>query len=332
MPYKNPEDKKANSAKYRENNREEINARNRIYYEENREKINEKEKIRRERDKDKIKERQAKWYQENIEQERERRARTYEENAEEIKAKNKTYCHAIVNCAMAMLMARVITDDKLWHTYCQKKRARNATTRYPFSVDFTDDLFFEKMKDGCFYCGDLATTIDRLDSSLGHTPDNCVGCCWPCNFSKGNGDPNSFVRKAYFRARGRYFDDIEAIWSDNIKTPFISDAKSKSKRQKRPFALTQDEWDVLTIGNCAYCHRSRPENKWFGVDRVIPTDGYTPDNTVSCCHDCNNDKGELFVEDMKKRNDKIAKRLESGMLSFFDCATSLRNKGWHTYI
>ena len=328
MPYKNPEKKKENSYEYREKNREEINARKRLHYEKNREEIKAREKIRRERDKDKIKERQAKWYQENKELERERRAQTYEEKAEEIKAKNNTYYHTIVNCAMAMLMARVITDEKLWHTYCQTKRTRTATTRYPFSVDFTDDLFFEKMKDGCFYCGDLADTIDRLSSNITHTPENCVGCCLSCNLSKGNGDPNSFIRKAYFRARGRYFDDIEDIWSDNKIKPLITNAKSKSKRQKRPFALTQYDWGVLIIGNCAYCHRSRPENKWFGVDRVIPIDGYTPDNTVSCCHDCNTDKGEFFVEDMKKRNDKIAKRLESGILSFFDCETSLRNKGW----
>ena len=330
MPYKDPERKKENSAKYREKNREKINAKKRLYNEKNKEEIYAKQKVYRDQkqDKDKMKAYQAEWYQINKEQESAKKAKIYEENSEDIKAKNKTYYDNLTKCAIEMLMAGVISDEKIWHTYCQRKRRGTSAKQYPFSDDFTDDVFFEKMKDGCFYCGDLADTIDRLSSNNNHIPDNCVGCCLSCNLSKGNGDPNSFIRKAYYRARGRYFDDVKDIWSDNKMKPIIANAKSKSKQQKRPFALTQDDWNVLIIGNCAYCHRARPENKWFGVDRVIPTDGYTPDNTVSCCHDCNNDKGELFVEDMKKRNDKIAKRLESGIISFFDCEMSLRNKGW----
>lgn len=27
--------------------------------------------------------------------------------------------------------------------------------------------------------------VDRLDSSMGYTPDNCVPCCWECNNMKG---------------------------------------------------------------------------------------------------------------------------------------------------
>lgn len=329
MPYKDPERKKENSAKYREKNREEINAKKILYNEKNKEEIYAKQKVYRDQkqDKDKMKAYQAEWYQINKEQERAKKAKIYTENAEEIKAKNNTYYHTVVNCAIEMLMERVITDEKIWHTYCQTKRTRTETTRYPFSFDFTDYLFFEKMKDGCFYCGDLANTIDRLSSNINHTPENCVGCCLSCNISKGNGDPNSFIRKAYFRARGRYFDDIEDIWSDNKIKPLITNAKSKSKRQKRPFALTQDDWDVLIIGNCAYCHRDRPENKWFGVDRIIPNGGYVLRNVVSCCHDCNTDKLDYSAEYMKKRNESIANRLDTSMIVLFECDTVIRNKG-----
>lgn len=39
----------------------------------------------------------------------------------------------------------------------------------------------------CTYCGDLpnpCNSIDRVDSSLGYTKDNCVSSCWTCNMMK----------------------------------------------------------------------------------------------------------------------------------------------------
>jgi hypothetical protein len=45
----------------------------------------------------------------------------------------------------------------------------------------------------CHYCGTppqkhkklVYTGIDRKDSSLGYTVDNCVSCCTTCNTAKG---------------------------------------------------------------------------------------------------------------------------------------------------
>lgn len=38
----------------------------------------------------------------------------------------------------------------------------------------------------CTYCGDAIETIglDRIDSSLGYTLDNCISCCIVCNKMK----------------------------------------------------------------------------------------------------------------------------------------------------
>jgi hypothetical protein len=248
-------------------------------------------------------------------------------NKVQISAQKKVYYDNIISLSLSMIISGIIDDPKIWNLFCNKKRQGANQYNQPFSDDFTDEIFFEKMKDGCFYCGDLADTIDRIDSNIGHTPDNCMGCCQPCNFSKGNGDTDSFIRKAYYRARGNYFDDMKDIWSDNKTKPYMSTSIKKSQKQQRPFTLSQDEWDTLIIADCVYCHRSRPINKWNGVDRVIPDNGYTSDNSVACCHDCNNDKGKLSVEDMKKRNKKIANRLEKGIIVLSGCEKSLLNKG-----
>jgi len=90
-------------------------------------------------------------------------------------------------------------------------------------------------------------------------------------------------------------------------------------RQKVSFELTNEQWNTLVKGNCEYCIRSLPTKKYNGVDRVIPSDGYTIDNTVSCCDDCNRDKGMLSVESMKIRNDKIAERIISDKIVITNC-------------
>jgi len=266
----------------------------------------------------------TKWHEKNKEDQKKKRAANYQENSEIIKEKQKAYHANIISLGISMIIAGVINDLKIWHLFCNRKK-KDAKQKYPYSDDFSDEIFFNKMKNGCFYCGDIAKTIDRINSKLNHIPDNCVGCCLQCNKSKGNGDPNSFIRKAYYRARGDYFDDIIDIWNDNNTKPRLDKALYTSKKQKRSFTLSQDDWDALIIGNCAYCNRPRPDNKWNGVDRIIPANGYIPANTVSCCHDCNVDKGELSKDDMKKRNEQIAERLESGILRLFDCEISLRN-------
>jgi hypothetical protein len=66
--------------------------------------------------------------------------------------------------------------------------------------DLTDDQAKDMMTSECTYCGflnlDLITNgIDRLDSSKGYTPENCVPCCKDCNYLKGTYDPVSFLNK-----------------------------------------------------------------------------------------------------------------------------------------
>lgn len=39
----------------------------------------------------------------------------------------------------------------------------------------------------------VRNTIDRLDSGLGYTRDNCVACCWMCNVAKSDRSHKDFV-------------------------------------------------------------------------------------------------------------------------------------------
>ena len=247
-----------------------------------------------------------------------------EKNKEENKEYQKNYHKNLNQHAYDSIVSESIIDQNMWDLWCNEiKRCASKINSHPYSDDFTNVIIFEMMIQGCFYCEDVATTIDRIDSKLGHTIDNCVGCCIGCNISKGASDPNTFVRKAYYRARGEYYDDDTDIWYVHKNKPYMCDYK----RKKVPFELTKDEWDKLVAGKCAYCHRS--PITWFGVDRIVPSRGYVSDNVASCCLDCNTDKLDDDVEKMCARNERIAPRMDVGEIGIGDREKVILHRGTH---
>jgi hypothetical protein len=222
----------------------------------------------------------------------------------------------------SVTIGKIIVPQK-WDVWCSTLKSK--AKKYPYSADFTNDVLFAMMTRGCFYCGDIAIGIDRIDSTVGHTPGNCVASCWGCNSSKGAADPAIFARKAYYRARGYYFDHMSDIWFSNKQKPSIACYKRNADKQEIPFDLSKEEWDVLTKGVCEYCHRT-PTMR-FGIDRVIPSNGYVLKNTVSCCFDCNLDKLDGDVVAMKKRNVRIADRMDAGKLIVQESDRVILHKG-----
>jgi hypothetical protein len=64
-------------------------------------------------------------------------------------------------------------------------------------VDMPFETYQMLVSGSCHWCdGELPTTggsLDRLDNSVGYTPDNCVPCCTQCNTAKGCLTPEAFV-------------------------------------------------------------------------------------------------------------------------------------------
>ena len=74
-----------------------------------------------------------------------------------------------------------------------------------------------------------------------------------------------------------------------------------STRRELEFRLTKEEFRALTSAKCFYCGIppiSKKHGKikthgayiYNGIDRVNNTAGYTADNCVTCCTDCNQSK------------------------------------------
>jgi hypothetical protein len=262
------------------------------------------------------KEKAKDYYQENKEEYREKKRKYYEDNVDKIKERTTLYREKIYQDAYDSISSGMIINRKNWDMWC-KEIKRHAKNNHPYSDDFTNDIMFEMMVQGCFYCGDIATTIDRVDSKLEHKPYNCVGSCHGCNMSKGTVDSSTFIRKAYYRVRREYCDTDNNIWFVHKTKPRHDHYKKKSDKQGVAFDLSNEDFNQLIRGDCAYCHRS--PSTWFGIDRVIPSHGYVSYNVVSCCFDCNLDKHINDVNETLKRNERIVERVEKGELVITDC-------------
>lgn len=87
----------------------------------------------------------------------------------------------------------------------------------------------------------------------------------------------------------------------------------RCKRKNIEMVLTDEEFLSLVKSDCAYCgepwkNQYRRVNRWTvnmgGIDRKDNTRGYTVDNCVPCCKDCNTIKMTLsfdaFMQKIKR--------------------------------
>lgn len=107
------------------------------------------------------------------------------------------------------------------------------------------------------------------------------------------------------------------IKEDGAILKVIRRYKADSKDTGRVFALTLDQCKTLFGGLCFYCNAvparisQAISGKIFfynGIDRVDSTKGYTIDNCVSCCSQCNMMKGTLCQSLFIERCREIARR------------------------
>lgn len=251
----------------------------------------------------------------------------YKEKKEQMREQQIIYTDGLKQHAISSLVSGEIIDPRKWKSFCNVIKSKAKYIKQPYSDDFTNDIMFEKMSKGCFYCMDIALTLDRIDSNINHTPDNCVGSCLGCNVSKGNADPYTFIRKAWYRTNWFYYDNDTNIWSDNVNSPRFDIYKKRATKKEVPFEISKEYFLSLTVDKCAYCRRLPDTQKWNGVDRISPEKGYTVENTVSCCNDCNIDKASDDVYTMTKRNKRISDRVINKELVIYDCDKVLLTKG-----
>jgi hypothetical protein len=102
----------------------------------------------------------------------------------------------VKSCGCLQKESRYREDTGLRYVISVYKR--NAKTRN-LIWKLTQEQVESITKKNCFYCGRppereslcssikyIYNGIDRVDSSVGYTENNCVSCCWSCNARKSN--------------------------------------------------------------------------------------------------------------------------------------------------
>lgn len=170
---------------------------------------------------------------------------------------------------------------------------------------------FELMILGCYYCGNIALSIDRLDSDTEHIKGNCVGCCNECNESKGAVDPKTFILQSVFRTTLQY-PEGDDIWYVRKTRVYETTYKNNAKTREKLYDLTKEKFDDLINGMCKYCKRTPRPGTFFGIDKIDPNGNYTENNCVTACTSCNWAKWDQLEEDFVDRDKRISDRYFAG--------------------
>lgn len=88
---------------------------------------------------------------------------------------------------------------------------------------------------------------------------------------------------------------------------FINSYKYNAKSRGIDFNLSNKEFREIASGDCFYCNAQPEERKppkdwqpsgyWSGVDRTDNSKGYSVENCVPCCRQCNWSKKDLTQEE-----------------------------------
>jgi len=101
--------------------------------------------------------------------------------------------NGVISCGCEQRKRR---HGKAWLSsmiYDYKKHAEKLDV--PYALD--REQFEQLVSEPCRYCGEEPRNgIDRLDSSLGYTLENCVPCCKVCNYMKRKMSAMDFITHA----------------------------------------------------------------------------------------------------------------------------------------
>lgn len=107
----------------------------------------------------------------------------------------------------------------------------------------------------------------------------------------------------------------------------ISIYKSNSRKRNIEFNLSYQEFKNLINGECFYCgekdsnilkKKGYVDFKYNGIDRVNNDIGYTIDNCITCCRECNRMKRNSKLDDFYARCYRIIKRKIEKDEKYFD--------------
>lgn len=83
------------------------------------------------------------------------------------------------------------STNKAIRTTGRFTRAKGLAKQKEVTWNIGKEDYIALLKNSCFYCGlennvETGIGLDRLDTTLGYSLENCVNCCWECNVVRSN--------------------------------------------------------------------------------------------------------------------------------------------------
>ena len=187
--------------------------------------------------------------------------------------------------------------------YKQRAKLKNI----PWNI--TDDMARELFTNKCYYCncdpGETHNGIDRVNNNDGYSEDNAVSACTMCNMLKACLDYDIFLKRCEHILthlgiiQGHLYSNI----FPNSRPSLYNGYKRRAEQKGISFTLSENEYNTLISGTCYLCGTSACNNHINGIDRFNSDEGYTLENSRSCCTECNYLKNkysyDIFINKLK---------------------------------
>lgn len=213
---------------------------------------------------------------------------------------------------------------------CGKEIIKSANSLKEKNIPSCSQLCRNKFIHNDIKIGDKINDFLILDGPL----KKWKSLIWICQCPCGN-KLNSTKKELYSKKSCNTCNSIKQIKEYNSKNkiphnklPYgeanfnsiYSVYKYRANRKQLEFKLTLFDFKNLTQGNCHYCGiipSTKPKHKTKGftpyihngIDRIDSLKGYTIDNCVTCCSNCNYMKQESSIEEFKSDIVRIYKFL-----------------------
>jgi len=113
------------------------------------------------------------------------------------------------------------------------------------------------------------------------------------DWQSNNPDKVKKQRKQYRIKNREKLITNKKIYDQTLKGRFLH-YKSSAKQRGHEFSLSLEDFSKFWQKNCTYCNQIILT---VGLDRVNSQKGYTLDNVVSCCRNCNIAKNDRSVSE-----------------------------------
>lgn len=197
---------------------------------------------------------------------------------------------------------KLINEQKKANLDCRLKTYKTSAKTKNYDWILTDEYAKNLFTKPCHYCREFdeyeMCGIDRINSNLGYEENNVVSCCSVCNYMKNNIDCNIYYDKirhilSYLHISGELYK--KSYIFNNHCSGNINIYKNRASKINIPFELEQVYFNKLQTHNCYLCGKQTTNEHINGIDRIDSTEGYTENNCLSCCGDCNIMKNDIDI-------------------------------------